>query len=863
MKQGRSGSSTLIIEHIDSSSPATFRLCRLCDGGSLGSHELVSPHDTAVEDQPNSNLMRELRWYLESFLDYPFAPEIDRADHVLDALKGWGKKVFNTLFDRRDARKWLSRSSILQIRSNDPYIMSWPWEALFDPQAGSYIAHQHRIERRLNQLADPPAMRSLPRNRVNILLIIARPYSEDVSYRSIARPLVDLIHAKHLAAHVDILRPPTFDSLRDHLRSRPDYYHIVHFDGHGAYGEGRSSGSPYQIRAQRGCLVFEDSKGEEDLKSADDLSALLHEHAVPAVVLNACQSAMLDEKAEDAFSSVATALLQSGMHSVVAMAYSLYVSGAQVFLPAFYNRLFVTGNIAEAVRAGRQQMLSDKKRMSVRGPYPLEDWLLPVLYQQAPFSFDFSNRADASEFHSRLPVDIPNRGDEYGFIGRDGSILKMERALLLMAPCILIHGLSGVGKTTLVRGFLNWLDRTGGLDNALWFDFRDIRSAEYVINRIGEALCNDTFSASTDKHRLIAEVMAKRRLLIVWDNFESAHQNFSEDDFAELGRFLDSIRDGRGKVILTSRLSEGWLSPHQRLPITLGGLDGEERWEYCEVILRELGLRVNRNDPNLISLMDQLAGHPLAMRLILPKLEHMTAAMIADALHTNAAELGLNEEVESSLHASLRLVNQEIPSEVHPLMSLVGLHEQYLETNLFAVMAHQVNSGWTQTEIGDLFAEFARAGTVRYLGKDVYELHPLLVSYLRLRETSSEADQRAFVDVMGSFAETLGPRGPELQRKVISFLGANFYSALKLSQVLGMDSDFAAISQVLANFAFDSRNFIEAFRLFQGLLPHATRNHPDLEAHIYSRLGRIAFEQRKFVEAEKWFHKSLETNEES
>jgi len=49
------------------------------------------------------------------------------------------------------------------------------------------------------------------------------------------------------------------------------------------------------------------------------LCAVLREHAMPAVVLNACQSGMLDTSAGDAFVSVATALLQSGMRSVVAV----------------------------------------------------------------------------------------------------------------------------------------------------------------------------------------------------------------------------------------------------------------------------------------------------------------------------------------------------------------------------------------------------------------------------------------------------------------------------------------------------------------------------------------------------------------
>lgn len=143
--------------------------------------------------------MRELRWYLEQFLDYPFHPETVHAEHVLDALKAWGTQAFNFLFDRRDAANWLAASDILQVRSDDASILSWPWEALCDPQAG-YLAHERRVERRLNKLRDAQAIGTLPNDRVNILLVVARPFEGDVRYRSIARPLVELIRSKGLAA---------------------------------------------------------------------------------------------------------------------------------------------------------------------------------------------------------------------------------------------------------------------------------------------------------------------------------------------------------------------------------------------------------------------------------------------------------------------------------------------------------------------------------------------------------------------------------------------------------------------------------------------------------------------------------------
>ena len=167
----------LAIEHVESSSPAAFNLTRLEDSKSLSPVAIGSPYEFPVEGRPNSPLMRELRWYLEQFLDYPFHPETDHADHVLDALRAWGTQAFNALFDRRDAGDWLGHSNILQVRADDPRVLSWPWEALYDPQAGAYLAHQRRLERRLNRLPDPRATGDLPNDRVNILMVVCRPSS--------------------------------------------------------------------------------------------------------------------------------------------------------------------------------------------------------------------------------------------------------------------------------------------------------------------------------------------------------------------------------------------------------------------------------------------------------------------------------------------------------------------------------------------------------------------------------------------------------------------------------------------------------------------------------------------------------------
>jgi len=78
-----------------------------------------------------------------------------------------------------------------------------------------------------------------------------------VHYRSISRPLVELIARYNLPASVDVLRPPTFARLREHLHEQPGYYHILQFDGHGSYSATAGVPGPFTLQGPLGKLVFE------------------------------------------------------------------------------------------------------------------------------------------------------------------------------------------------------------------------------------------------------------------------------------------------------------------------------------------------------------------------------------------------------------------------------------------------------------------------------------------------------------------------------------------------------------------------------------------------------------------------------
>ena len=90
----------------------------------------------------------------------PVRAQTERAERVTKALRGWGEQASRPCSAR--ARRVISTGRHrgghtqlhLQVASDDPHVLAWPWEALHDPQRrpGAHC----RIERQLDQLRDPP-----------------------------------------------------------------------------------------------------------------------------------------------------------------------------------------------------------------------------------------------------------------------------------------------------------------------------------------------------------------------------------------------------------------------------------------------------------------------------------------------------------------------------------------------------------------------------------------------------------------------------------------------------------------------------------------------------------------------------------
>jgi tetratricopeptide (TPR) repeat protein len=728
----------------------------------------------------------DVRWYLEDYLIAPYAVYEERGRAVEARLPELGRSLFESLFGvgkpGHDAYvKSREGPAELVILSRSPAFLSLPWELLRDPKRATPLALDlAAIDRTL--VIEGAAAPVPPGEVLRVLMVIARPSGlRDVGYQMIARPLVERLSAVRGRVDLDVLRPPTLEAMHKALgaaAAKGEPYHILHFDGHGTFGAGSTVVGPshYDTGATaRGYLAFEGEGGGDDLVAADEFALAVSQARVPLVVLNACRSGMLGEGAGGAVeAAVATRLLEGGAASVVAMGYSVYAVAAAEFMAEFYEALFAGRTVSEAVAAGRRRLYRRKERPSPKGMLPLEDWIVPVHYLRSSVSFPALKQEHGAEPLSLDAMldrmrpsagavsDTPGAGEDElapvgRFVGRDAAFYTLELALKWQRV-VLVHGPAGTGKTELAKAFARWWQVTGGIERPEWVFFHSFEPGvgsfglDGVVTQIGLQLFGPDFVGKTrdaaERQDLILKVLRERRVLLIWDNFETvrelpdvtgatppldeAQQERVREFLAELAR-----EGGNAGVIITSRTPEGWLGEVRRH--ALGGLTSAEAAEMAEDVLRPYPTaRGRRRDRPFADLLDWLDGHPLSLRLLLPQLETVSAASLLDGLKGNTANLPpgfVGEGRLASLGASLKYSFDHLTPKMRERLPALALFEGVADEDVLALFSKAENvparfAGETKEAWSTILRRLAGIGLVTSFGFGMYGLHPALPFYL-------------------------------------------------------------------------------------------------------------------------------------
>lgn len=211
-----------------------------------------------------------------------------------------------------------------------------------------------------------------------------------------------------------------------------------------------------------------------------------------------------------------------------------------------------------------------------------------------------------------------------------------------------------------------------------------------------------------------------------------------EPGCAQLREFLHWVRDhSASAVIITSRAQEDWLGGVRR--IAVGGLNRAEAAEYAGLLLAPFPAAMRRRERRSFGeLLDWLDGHPLAMRLTLPRLEDSDPAGLLATLR-GTTPLAAGEEAgagrQSSLGACITYSFAHLNEQARRLLPMLSLFTGVADEDVLTLFSAAEGvpgrfAGTSKEEWTEVLEDAARVGLLSGIGGSLYRIHPALPGYL-------------------------------------------------------------------------------------------------------------------------------------
>lgn len=774
----------------------------------------------------------ELRWYLEQYAIWPSGiPAIqDRARRVEVSLVTRGKRLHEaamplthtanvmnawaTIAEHAGRRFSIHVDTVIEAGAAEADVragkeaatafLGLPWELLHDGKRYLFEgAKAARVRRRLPStegfgvpVVAPP---------IRILLVSARPEDDACGYidhRTSALPLVEAMESLPGRVMLHVLSPPTLPALREELeraRAEKKPYHVVHFDGHGVYDRSVGLGGL--------CFELPEDAGKLEQRRhltvfTNDLGPLLRDHRIPLVFLEACQSA----QAEQASESVASELLKVGVASVVAMSHSVLVETARRFVATFYQALAAGKRVGDAMLAGQRRLKDDtfRERIFGAGELRLEDWFVPVLFQEKddPQLFKTTPAKQTLEDFQRALK--PRLGElppepETGFVGRSRELLALQR-LLLPSPragegsgvreCryAVVRGQGGEGKTALAAEFARWMVRSQQMHRAAFVSVETHSHVAAVLDALGRQLVGPNYSVATFDDFEMAILPVERALteqatLLLVDNMESillppfladeTPAALSDDARHELDAILALCArlnaKGDTQLVFTSREALPAPFDAQRQRRELHQLEREDAVKLVERVLNasahplppgegRVREAADAATEEIEQLVDAVHCHARTLALLAPALRSHGVAATRESLVELMAKMDKKFPVghpharEKSVFASVELSLRRMSDANRERARVLGVFHGGVQTDVLAVMME-----WEEADVGSLANELVDTGLATPNPHNHLSLNPALCPYLRAQLDAAErtALTARWVEAMRGYARYL------------------------------------------------------------------------------------------------------------
>jgi len=277
--------------------------------------------------------------------------------------------------------------------------------------------------------------------RLRLALVIAAPENLGaVEYQKIKEDLQKLAEADWIEL-LPIVEQANAEAIDQILERKP---HLFHFIGHGR--------SRQEQDKPAGQIALVDDFNKAMWVDENYFSDLFSRYLPGVVVLQACEGGQLS--ASQAFTTVASRLVQQNIPVVVAMQYEVSNNTASRFARQFYRGLAQGVPVDSAVQASRRAIALDL------GQYRSRDFATPVLYTRIQEGHLFARRLPPAII--KMPHSLSREKSVYQALLNLNYFSHKKMFIKLLhtshkSAAMLIHGPRGYGQKWLLNLLLNLL----------------------------------------------------------------------------------------------------------------------------------------------------------------------------------------------------------------------------------------------------------------------------------------------------------------------------------------------------------------------------------------------------------------------
>jgi tetratricopeptide (TPR) repeat protein len=365
----------------------------------------------------------------------------------------------------------------LAVEVRDAELADLPWETLVLPGQLTPLVLADRVEMYRAGATDHSPAAIQVRGPLRILVVIASPDSagmELLDYEAELAAIIDAVAParRGQGAYVQVLNWGSLTAIREALLAQR--FHVLHLSCHAAPG----------------VLLLEDETGRADRVGAARFAAvgLPPDRGVPLVVLAGCSTALAghDPGAEaaagaeltegattartaESLKGLARELLGRGVPAVVAMTAPVTDRYATLFAAEVYRELASREEPVPlaAVSDARRALESRRRALPEADPWAaIAEWATPVMEQAGP-PLALFRRNDGMERPEAPTAPVFSEGmmvRRVGeFVGRRAELRELLRVLRSGGAGVVVHGIGGVGKSTLAAQLTEQLGADRGL----------------------------------------------------------------------------------------------------------------------------------------------------------------------------------------------------------------------------------------------------------------------------------------------------------------------------------------------------------------------------------------------------------------